>query len=177
MSRLRPGDGIPVTVGGVEFHFLFTFAVIDDLQTLYKRPLSEIINLLTDQMTVYSAAGNIIAALIRSDLYNNGERKSFPSYDDVMHVLSKDDNMKQVTALLQCYGIDMPPNEDDDDDEESEPEEINIARLLVIARTELGMSEEEFWKTTPRKYFALFDEYVKLKTGGKKEGGSIDDLP
>lgn len=176
-SALRPDKGLAVTIGGVEFHFLFTFAVLDDLQTYYKEPISEIIRKLTDDMTIYSAAGRIIEALIASDVYNNGGKDvTPPSYQDIMHVLDLDDSRRIVSALLKSYGIDMP-EPDEDDDEENEPEPINIARLLIIGKTELGMTEEEFWKTTPRKYFMLFDEYVKLKGGGSRDEGGIDDLP
>ena len=176
-SALRPDKGLAVKIGGVEFHFLFTFAVLDDLQTYYKEPISEIIRKLTDDMTIYSAAGRIIEALIASDIYNNGGKDATaPSYQDIMHVLDFNDSKRIVAALLRAYGIDMP-EPDEDDDEVNEPEPINIARLLIIGKTELGMTEDEFWKTTPRKYFLLFDEYVKLKGGGGKDEGGIDDLP
>ena len=174
---LRPEKGIAVRIGGIEFHFLFTFAVIDDLQTFFDAPLSEIINKLTDNMTVYAAAGRIVEALIRSDIYNNGGRDfPAPTYEDIMHVLDKDSGAKIVETILRSYGIQMPEAEDDDDEDGSDPEQINIARLLVIGKTELGMSEDEFWQTTPRKYFRLFEEYVALKGGAKKEEG-IDALP
>lgn len=178
-SALRPDKGLAITIGGVEFHFLFTFAVLDDLQTYYKEPISDIVRKLTDDMTVYSAAGRIVEALISSDIYNNGGPDATkPTYQDIMHVLDYNDARRIIAALFKAYGLDMPePDEDDDEDEENEPEQINIARLLIIGKTELGMSEEEFWRTTPRKYFMLFDEYVKLKGGKKEEGGSIDDLP
>ena len=178
-SALRPGEGTPVRIGGVEFHFSFTFAAIDELQTYYNAPISEIINKLTDNMTVYSAAGHIIEALIRSNLFNNGEKSgSGPAYDEIMHVLDIKDTGRIISTLLRVYGIDMPDrDEDDDEDPDDGPEKINLARLLVIARTELRMDEADFWKTTPRKFFMLFDEYVALKGGGKESGGSIDDLP
>ena len=177
-SALRPDKGLAVTIGGVEFHFLFTFAVLDDLQTYYKEPISDIIKKLTDEMTIYSAAGRIIEALIASDIYNNaGPDATSPTYQEIMHVLDLNDSKRIIAALLGAYGLDMPEPDEDDDDENDEPEQINIARLLIIGKTELGMSEEEFWRTTPRKYFMLFDEYVKLKGGGKDNGGGIDDLP
>ena len=176
---LRPDKGLSIVIGGIEFHFLFTFAVIDDLQTLFKEPISEIIKQMTDPLTMYSAAGRLIEALISSDIYNNGGRDmSCPTYEDIMHVLDIKDTKRVIRALLTSYGIDMPEAEEDEEDEEKdEPQPINIARLLIIGKTELGMSEEEFWKTTPRKYFKLFDEYISLKGGKKDDGGSVDDLP
>lgn len=40
----------------------------------------------------------------------------------------------------------------------------------------MGFSEGESLRMTPRKFFALFDEYQYL-TGMKKEPQGIDDLP
>ncbi|MBR6983870.1 MAG: hypothetical protein IKH75_10175 [Ruminococcus sp.] len=183
-TALRPDRGLPITIGGVTFHFLYTFAVIDDLQTFFDAPMTEVLDRITNDRTFYAAAGRIIEALIRSDLYNNGEENA-PTYDQIMHVLTVKDTGRIVQALFKAYSNDMPDrDEDDEPDPDEEVDQINIARLLIIARTELHMSEEEFWKTTPRKYFKLFEEYVALKGGdGKKKaarkrgGGTIDDLP
>ena len=180
-TTLRPDRGLPVEIGGVTFHFLYTFAVIDELQELYDAPMSVILDKLTKDRRFYSTAGHIIDALIKSDLYNNGETNA-PSYDQIMHVLTLKDVARIIEAIFKAYSSDMPDKTDEEiDDDDDEAEKINVARLLVIARTEMKMSEEEFWKITPRKYFKLFDEYVELKAGTKKtrkkKGGSIDDLP
>lgn len=180
MSILRPDKGLSVTIGGVQFAFLFTFAAIDELQSFYHAPMGEIMAKLTDRTEVYAAAGHIVEALIRSDLYNNGENPDTgPSFEEIMHVLDIKDGPKIVRTILTAYGMDMPEDEDEDDDEdeEEEQEQLNLARLLVIARTELKMSEDEFWRITPRKYFKLFEEYMALK-GGTKDGESdINALP
>ena len=42
MSDMRP-SGIAVTVGGVERHVLFTLAVVDEIQSKYGLPVSEVI--------------------------------------------------------------------------------------------------------------------------------------
>ncbi len=42
------------------------------------------------------------------------------------------------------------------------------ARMIIIATTCLNMTEEKFWKTTPRKFFALWHEY-KIFYGLEKE--------
>lgn len=178
-TNLRPDEGIAVVIGGVEFRLLFTFAAIDALQTLYNEPIADVVRKLTDNMTVYAAAGHILQALIESDLYNHGEVENAPTYEQIMHVLDMKDGGRITATILRAFGIDMPEPDDDEneDDEEHEAEKMNITRLLMIARTELHMSEEEFWKTTPRKFFMLFDEYIKWKGGGKGEESSVDSLP
>ena len=179
-TTLRPDRGLPVVIGGVTFHFLYTFAVIDELQELYDAPLSTILDKLTKDRRFYSTAGHIIHALIKSDLFNNGEETA-PTYDQIMHVLTLRDVARILEAIFKAYQSDMPDKTDEDFDEDDDVEKINVARLLIIARTEMNMTEEEFWRTTPRKYFKLFDEYVEFKSGSKKtrkkKGGSIDDLP
>ena len=179
-TTLRPDRGLPVEIGGVTFHFLYTFAVIDELQELYDAPMSTILDKLTKDRRFYSTAGHVIEALIKSDMYNNGEDNA-PSYDQIMHVLTVRDVARILEAIFKAYSSDMPDKTDEEDDDDEDAEKINVARLLIIARTEMHMSEEEFWRTTPRKYFKLFDEYVELKSGSKKtrkkKGGTIDDLP
>ena len=102
MSVLRPEKGLACVIGGVEFHFLFTFAVLDDLQTFYKEPISDIIRKLTDDLTIYGAAGRIIAALIDSDIYNNGGSDiQKPTYQDIMHVLDYNDARR---SYPRCFG-------------------------------------------------------------------------
>lgn len=179
MSILRPDKGLAVTIGGVQFSFLFTFAAIDELQSFYHAPMGEIMAKLTDRTEVYAAAGHIVEALIRSDLYNNGENPDKgPKFEEIMHVLDIKDGPKIIKTILTAYGMDMPEDEDEDDEDEDDgQEQLNLTRLLVIARTELKMSEDEFWKITPRKYFKLFEEYMALK-GGTKDGESdINALP
>lgn len=178
-TDLRPDEGIAVVIGGVEFRLLFTFAAIDALQTHYNEPIADVVRKLTDNMTVYAAAGHILHALIESDLYNHGETNKAPTYEQIMHVLDMRDGGHITAAILRAFGVDMPePDQDEsEDDEEHEPEQMNIARLLMIAKTELNMAETEFWKTTPRKFFMLFDEYIKWKGGSKGEESSVDSLP
>ena len=177
-TTLRPDRGFPIEIGGITFHFLYTFAVIDDLQTFFDAPMSEILDKLTTDRTFYATAGHMIEALIRNDLVNNGYDGTSPTYSQIMHVLTIRDTERIMRTLFESYTKDMPDKDDDEDDTHEDPQRINIARLLIIAKTEMHMSEDEFWRTTPRKYFALFDEYIKLKSGGKSsDGGGIDDLP
>ena len=181
-TALRPRDGTPLTIGGIKWHVLFTWAVIDQLQEEFDLPISEVMNRLMDPRTMFSAAGHIITALLDDVLYRtNGSEMTAPTFDQVMHVCDISQTNDIVAALLKAYGVNMPEIDDEFVDNDEEPEKLNIARLLIIGKTELGMTEEEFWKTTPRKYFKLFDEYQQLKGTKKKVkksgGGTIDDLP
>ena len=181
VTELRPGPGLPVTVGGIEFHFLFTWAVVDALQSRYQLSLWDVVQRLADPMTAYETGGRIITELIADDIYRNGEGLiKPPTYEQVMHVIDMKQTDYMQERLLKAYGISMPEKDEDDDDEEDPDEErdqINLARLLVIGKTKLGMTEDEFWTVTPRKYFHLFDEYIALQGGQKTQENSIDALP
>ena len=57
--------------------------------------------------------------------------------------------------------------------------------MLFFGTVELGMTEEQFWNTTPRKFRALTDaaiEYKKMLYGSsdnktKPQFGYIDQIP
>lgn len=55
---------------------------------------------------------------------------------------------------------------------------MNIARLLLIGTMKMGFSQEEVLRMTPRKFFALYDEYLIL-AGVKKDAAvnTFDALP
>ena len=59
--------------------------------------MSVILDKLTKDRRFYSTAGHIIDALIKSDLYNNGETNA-PSYDQIMHVLT----LKDVARITEA---------------------------------------------------------------------------
>lgn len=59
---------------------------------------------------------------------------------------------------------------------DEEPEQLNIARLLNIGITKLGYGETDVLRMTPRKFFVLYDEYLKIN-GIRQKLLSIDDLP
>lgn len=44
-----------------------------------------------------------------------------------------------------------------------DPEELDWASLILTARLDLGMSEAEFWRCTPRKFNALCMAAVRRK--------------
>ena len=55
---------------------------------------------------------------------------------------------------------------------------MNIARMLYIGSIKLGYSEEEVFRMTPRKFFAIFKEF-RIMNGLEKDGDeyAIDNIP
>ena len=60
----------------------------------------------------------------------------------------------------------MRPKFDDRD-----PELLNMARLLYIGSHNLGYSEGEIFRMTPRKFFLLYDEFLEMHGVHKKLTG------
>jgi len=44
--------------------------------------------------------------------------------------------------------------------------------LLYVATVILNMSEAKFWKTTPRKFKALYDVHIRLNVRKQKDNAS-----
>lgn len=61
---------------------------------------------------------------------------------------------------------------------EGDSGDIPWAAIYHKAREIMGMSDDEFWRTSPRKYFALLDEaliFRGIKKGAEPEG-FLDDV-
>lgn len=178
MSDMQPGKGLAISIGGIRWHILFTWAAVDKIQDHFQLPLSSVMKMLSDPIQIFKAAGGILTYLIEDDLRRNNSTIDPPTVDQVMRVIDISRTQEVVEAIIRAYRCDFPePDEDDEiEDDDQEIEEINIPRLLLIATTELHLSEGRFWEATPRKYFRLVEEYQTMK-GLKKSGAGIDDLP
>ena len=178
MSDLQP-RGIPVTIAGVERHFLFTFAAIDEIQDHFDKPLPEIIGLLSDERMVYKVSGYIVTTLINDEIVRNDGKGKGAELMQIMRSLDLSMLKYVVTSILKAYGVSVPePDEEDDDGVDDDPGKLNIARLLHIGTTKLGYTEAEVFAMTPRKFFALYNEYLEINGLNKDtDGSSISDLP
>ena len=113
MSDMRP-SGIAVTVGGVERHVLFTLAVVDEIQSKYNLPVSEVIAKMSDEMEVYPVIVSIITSLINDEIIRTG------SGDPVTEEWAKRNITVPecdgiIAAILQSYGISVPEKDEDED--------------------------------------------------------------
>lgn len=62
--------------------------------------------------------------------------------------------------------------------EDGEPEKYNFPRILYIGKNRLGYTEPEIWRMTPRKFFAIYNEYLMMNGYVKPAREmTIDDLP
>ena len=82
MSDLQP-KGVAIEVGGAERHLLFTIAVVDELQSKYNMPISQVMSLLSDAMQSPTVVADIMLALINDEIrrnrhYHHSDEKEIP---------------------------------------------------------------------------------------------------
>ena len=119
MSDLRP-VGIPIELGGVERHFLFTLNAIDTVQSHYNSTMFEALDKLFDANEQNEALKYFTMTLINDEVER--EKWKNPS-SDLKEVSEKEvgwmihvENMGIVTtAILSAYRISVPESNENDD--------------------------------------------------------------
>ena len=119
MSDLRP-VGIPIELGGVERHFLFTLNAIDTVQSHYNSTMFEALDKLFDANEQNEALKFFTMTLINDEVER--EKWKNPS-SDLKEVSDKEvgwmihvENMGIVTtAILSAYRISVPESNENDD--------------------------------------------------------------
>lgn len=115
MSDLRP-RGLPVSLlDGVERDFLFTLAVVDEVQDHYSLPVGKVMAKLTDPMEVYDVLSFLALALI-NDSIRRGGSKEYMKMEELKELVDVPSARRLIRAVMQAYGYGLPENEDEDDD-------------------------------------------------------------
>lgn len=119
MSDLRP-VGVPIELGGVERHFLFTLNAIDTVQSHYDMPVLDALNKMFDAKEQTSALKFLTMTLINDEV----EREKWKNPDsELKEVTEKEvgwmihsDNIGEVTvAILAAYRVSIPESDENDD--------------------------------------------------------------
>ena len=124
MSDLRP-VGVPIDLGGVERHFLFTLNAIDAVESHYGCPVFEALGKITVSETQSEALRFFVATLVNDE----AEREKWKNPESDLRVITEkeagwlisvDNISKIIKAILLAYGISVPePDGDDDPNQES----------------------------------------------------------
>lgn len=123
-SDLRP-EGLSITLGGEERHFLFTLNVIDELQTHYDKTMFEIFQMLADEKLNMGVVKYIVSTLLTDE----AERAKWKDKNSTLRTVSEkeagwlitNENAFEVNEkIMVAYGFSMPKAEDDDPNEMSE---------------------------------------------------------
>lgn len=165
MSNLRP-TGVPVNFDGSDRHFLFTFSVIDELQSMH--PATSIFRMIEESGKdtlegllylvdlVFALCGG---SMTRTDIMQNLKTNTLHGGGSLQTVRGAID-----LALVES----MPIPDDEDKPERGESSGIiEIPKFLIIAMTRFGYSEADAWRLTLRKFSLLNDAYMTIN-GMKK---------
>ena len=177
MSDLRP-IGIPVNFDGVDRYFLFTFKHIDELQDRYPgmNIFRQVEAAKDDTLDGLIHLIDLVDVLCDRRIQKNDIPKILKK-----NVLTGDGNLTTVRTAVNLALIDSLPKPEETE-EEHRPEEgtglFEIPKYIVLATSQFGMSEEEAWDMTPRKFALLNDAYLEVNGLKKKEEHiSLLDLP
>lgn len=119
MSDLKP-RGVPVMLGGVERHFIFTLNAIDAAQDKIGKSMQEIMTQLTEEENVMPTLRSLIVILSEDEAererYRNPESTLQPITEHEAGLLIGIDNLWElVAAIMRAYGISLPEPEEGED--------------------------------------------------------------
>ena len=165
MSDLRP-KGVPVTFAGRDWHFLFTFKVVDELQGRYPgRSIFDVVNAARDD-----TLDGLLKLIDVIDVLCDGQipREEIPKALKV-NTLTGKGSLEEVRLAISLALIQSMPEIDENDDSPGGGAGImEIPKFIVIAVSKFRFSETEAWEMTPRKFSLLNDAY-RVINGLKKE--------
>lgn len=124
MSDLRP-IGIPIIIDGVERHLLFTLNVIDKIQDKYEKPLSDVLEDVTNSELSDHLLRDVLIILLNDEtereIYKKPECGLKPvTEQEIGWFLCRDNQYEVMIRILKAYGVSIPePDEDEDPNVES----------------------------------------------------------
>ena len=118
MSDLRP-RGVPAIVCGVERHFLFTLAAIDEAQDMFGKEIHEILDDIANEFPAGHTLHGIMKILIQDEIdrekHNNPESQmEIPTDQELAWEIAADTYLPLMKAVYEAYGISLPDPENDD---------------------------------------------------------------
>ena len=172
MSDLRP-TGVPVSFAGKDWHFLFTFKVVDELQSMYPgQSIFDVVNAARED-----TLDGLLKLIDVIDVLCDGEvpREEIPKALKV-NTLTGKGSLEEVRLAIFLALIQSMPDIDENDDSPSSGSGImEIPKFIVIAMSKFRFSETEAWEMTPRK-FSLLNDAHRVVNGLKKENDFISLL-
>lgn len=167
MSNLRP-SGVPVSFARGDWHFLFTFSVIDELQAMH--PGTSIFKMIEesgkDTLEGLLYLVDIVYALCGGSVTRTDIMQSLKT-----NTLSGGGSLQTVRGAIDLALVESMPIPDDMDEPERTESSgiIEIPKFLIIAMTRFGYSEAEAWNLTLRKFSLLNDAYMTINGMKKAE--------
>mgnify|MGYP006990037870 CR=1 FL=1 len=118
MSDLRP-HGVKVSLDGVERHLLFTLNAVDEIQEHFELPLPEVMQKLIKDESSFDVLKDILIILFNDEverLSYAGGKCELEKVDErqIGWMLTENNVMEAITAVLLAYGCDLPDPDSDD---------------------------------------------------------------
>ena len=114
-SVTRPA-GIPCVINGKPYHLTFTLGVIENLETAYDMPISEIIKQMTEQKQVYKVLWDIVLAMVNDEIswenHEKNEENKLYTKEEIGWCISINDTGKITRDILEAYGFSLPQKGD-----------------------------------------------------------------
>lgn len=118
MSDLQP-KGVPITLGDVERHILFTFSAIDEIQAHYDMPIGDVLLKMSDDREAFGAVAYIMTVLVNDEIarrnYYEGKDEKEISLKEMNWMLTAPEMGLAIGAILLAYGNSLPEADEDDD--------------------------------------------------------------
>ena len=142
MSDLRP-KGVPVSFAGKDWHFLFTFRVVDELQGRYPgKSIFDVVNAARED-----TLDGLLKLIDVIDVLCGGQipREEIPKALKV-NTLTGKGSLEEVRLAISLALIhSMPVPEEDDEGQSSGTGIMEIPKFIVIATAKFHFSEKEAW--------------------------------
>lgn len=122
MSDLQP-KGIPIVIGDVERHLLFTISVIDEIQAKYEKPLSSVMEMLQDDDKLVHVVFDLMYFMINDEIdrerFFRGKEEEHVTEQALKYMMDYAHMDEYMGAIFRAYGVSLPEAEDNSPNAES----------------------------------------------------------
>jgi hypothetical protein len=124
MRDLLP-KGVPVEIGGKERHFVFNLNVIDELQELHDKPLSEIMSrIFSREKDSSEYLKSVTTVLINEDVAihndSSADKWEFVDVKTVGRMITIKNRWPIMQAIMQAYSEGLPEVDKDENPQTDE---------------------------------------------------------
>ena len=150
---------MPIRFDESDRRFLFTLEIIDELQE--RRPDLNIFRQL--DLAMQDTVEGLMMLIVLVDVFcPDVGIDRIPKLLKI-NLLTGEGSLTQIRkSLNMALLISMPKPDEDDEMEEEGSGKIEIPKFLIIAMEKFGMTEQEAWKLTLRKFSLLNDAYMSI---------------
>lgn len=146
MSDLRP-ESKKITLGGAEYGLLFSMKAVDAIQVHFDRPVTDLIELLSDPRLMYGNATYILTVLINANidrLNEDGEKRPHIDEDYISRHLTTGLFRSARNMIFMAFA-DTAPESDGD----SNPQKGGQRKSSPLPAS--STSEPRFWGFLKKK--------------------------